>query len=305
MHPFMMNAMEEILDLVSPKSGVNLIILIGPTGVGKTALCEKLIQRTARDYADQLNSDTCIIPAIMVAAPSIGAKAFSMKHFMEIMLEALCEPMIDRKLTPDHLTEGYKLPFHMTSHRITHSAVRLATGKALQERNTQYVIVDEAAHILEGTSIATQINALKSLSDMTNSKFVLVGSYDLYKIISVNGQLARRCHVVHFPRYANDTKIEKHHFTKVAQKLSSLMELRSEVVLDPYLPTLLEASVGCIGILKDSLQRAYSLCLRRQSGKWTSKALESSLLRKSSTKTILREALDGEEMISENEVWRL
>ncbi|MGX1199219.1 TniB family NTP-binding protein [Parvibaculum sp. MBR-TMA-1.3b-4.2] len=304
-HPSMLNAMEEIQDAVSPNSGINVALLVGPPGVGKSATCEQLIQETAREYLDQLKADPFFNPAIMVSAPSLGDRAFSMADFFEIILEALGEPMIDQKLTPECISGGYDLPLRLSAPTMKLSALRVATGKALQARQTRYVIVDEAAHIMNGRALSEQVNALKSLSDMTQTKFVLVGSYDLYEIISVNGQLARRCHVVHLPRYTTDANGGKRHFNNVARALAKRMNLEPEVVLDPYLPALMEASVGCIGTLKHSLQRAYSRSLRHEGGRWSPSVLQYSLLRKAQTRKILNETLDGERLIAENEIWSL
>jgi len=99
------------------------------------------------------------------------------------------------------------------------------------------------------------------LSNICGVTFVLVGSYDLYDIMSLNGQLARRTHTVHFTRYLKDDAADYKAFKKTAEALVKQMPVTGEVDLQRWLDPLFERSIGCVGIMKDMLQRALTLAL--------------------------------------------
>jgi len=90
------------------------------------------------------------------------------------------------------------------------AALRSAVGRGLSERETGFLVIDEAAHIIRQTrgtgKLEIQLDTLKSLANegKTKTQMVLIGSYDLYRLMSLSGQLARRTHVLHFERYRDD-----------------------------------------------------------------------------------------------------
>ncbi len=93
--------------------------------------------------------------------------------------------------------------------------------------------------------------------------YVLVGTYDLFNFGKLNGQIARRCLPVHFPRYQLEREADCIEFQTALLELLRRMPLTCDAerwVTDHWL-YFYECSVGCIGVLKDWLLRAVSTAL--------------------------------------------
>jgi len=61
-----------------------------------------------------------------------------------------------------------------------------------------------------------------------------------------------------------------------------------------YTNDLMLNCIGCVGILKQTLQKALIFCLMVNNGKWDTKYLEKALLSKAQVQKILEETVDGE-----------
>lgn len=125
---------------------------------------------------------------------------------------------------------------------------------------------------------------------------VMVGSYDLYQLVSLSGQLARRTHVVHCERYREDRHEDVLAFTACLQKFQSVLPQLWGDQLVQYAQALHENTLGCVGTLSSVLTRAAKLA--EADGKWTVGALERALLTDAQRTRILEEILEGEAAIN-------
>jgi hypothetical protein len=281
-----------------PNTGTDIALLIGPTGVGKTSLTVALRKRILTTYHDAMLEDPSFIPVVLMEAPASGEILFSWRIFYIRLGVALAEPEMGKKVRTE-LVDGRTTIKHITS-GTTVAGMRIAIENALTYRRTLLVIIDEAVHMFRNcnpTRCATHMDALKSLSNISGVTLALVGSYDLYNLASLSGQLARRSAIVHMKRYiAGDASDEKS-FRAVVKTLQSHMPLLEIPNLVQYTDVLQQACVGCVGILKDTLTRALALTLRND-GKWKDEFLERSLLSQAQIRSILEEVLEGERLIS-------
>lgn len=217
-HPRIGQLFRETDLLLAPYSGADIVLLIGPTGVGKTTATTAMLENTYREQAVVMAEDMNFIPAVQIEAPSAGERAFSWRLLYSALLEALNEPLIGRKLdSTDSVSTQLKKRTGVDNKML--SGLRLSVERALKERRTRYVIIDEAVHILRQASereLPVYMDTLKSLSNICGVTFVLVGSYDLFDIMSLSGQLARRTHTVHFTRYRQDNQAD---YTRRSPKL--------------------------------------------------------------------------------------
>jgi hypothetical protein len=167
-------------------------------------------------------------------------------------------------------------------------------------RRTALIIIDEAIHLMrekESNALTKKMDTLKSLANIHGTSIVLVGSYDLYKLMNQYGQVARRSTLVHFERYRSEKPDDVTAFTKSLSKLQKALPVEGEPDLTPFAKALMLPCSGCVGTLKDTLQRALNICLTTYKGKWSEKCLEKALLSKAQVTTILEEITDGEERI--------
>lgn len=297
-HPRIESALEDLVLMAQPNTGTDIALLVGPTGVGKTSLTQALRDRLIKEYEAEQLEDPSFIPIVVVEAPASGEQAFSWGMFYTRMGIALEEPLIDRKVETI-LDDGRATVKHITS-GTTVGGLRVAIENALIHRKTLLLVIDEAVHLLRNCKearLASHMDALKSLSNICGVTLALVGSYDLYQLMSLSGQLARRSAIVHMQRYVPGDKNDEQSFLKVLRTLQKRLPLEEVPDLDKYALPLQHACVGCVGILKDTLTRALALTIRNK-GKWEEKFLERALLSEAQVTSILGEVLDGEESIS-------
>jgi hypothetical protein len=133
-HPHMASALEDVLTLATPHSGSNIIFLMGPTGVGKSATILTAEQQMIREYYSEIEADPSFIPIVVVEAPETGEKAFSWRILYENIGEKLQEPLIEKKAAT--MIEDERSRMLVSSRGPTVGALRNAVGKSLKTRRT-------------------------------------------------------------------------------------------------------------------------------------------------------------------------
>lgn len=298
-HTRIAQMMTELNSLIYPESQDSILLVCGPSGVGKTTLARHMVDAGLQAAAQEMQQDAGLIPAVYVEAPSSGESDFSWRLFYQRILTQLEGDIrlpkhafgIDAqtgRLVRSHGAAGNSL-----------AALRTAVERALRERGTRFLVIDEAAHIIRQTRrnrLEIQLDTLKSLANECGTQMVLVGSYDLYQLMSLSAQLARRTHVMHFERYREDRPEDVLAFRACVQKFQdALPDLWGQQLL-PHAEALHENTLGCVGTLSAVLMRAAKL--GQSTGGWTLDALRRALLTEAQRKQILEEILDGEAAIN-------
>lgn len=303
-HRQVAEAVQELEILLEPYSGVDIVLLIGPSGVGKTTLTQRMYERTLEAFAGEILKDQNFIPAAQFEAPAYGSKkGFSWEDAYLRLLEELGEPLTSRKthVVVDPHTQTAQRNRLVASGRMPLPALRKAVESALTHRRTQYVLLDEAVHIIRQTpakDLLNQMDTVKSLSNASNAHFVLIGSYDLYQsLIGLSGQVARRVKVVHFRRYHNGVSADEISFLSALSTLQRYLPVSQIPDLRPHAPMLMQSTLGCVGMLKTTLQRALGLSLSK------GRAIDEAMLRQSALSqaqlsTILAEIVEGERLLN-------
>lgn len=297
-HPRIQEVLEDLLAMANPGSGTDIALLIGPTGVGKSTLVDLLWRRIMQQRTQELEQDPGCIPAVVVEAPASGVREFSWRMFYERLGRGLCEPLMNRKQETT-LRDG-RTAVRPASAISTIGGMRGAVENALRSRRTSLVVVDEAAHLIrkvKGNSLDHRMDALKSLSNICDVTLTLVGSYDLYQLMDLSGQVARRSAIVHFARYLTGVPQDEKAFRICVSTLQKYLPLENPPDLTPLAGALHENSLGCVGILKDILARALVQVIAKDAGRWSDGALERALLTQDQLESILEETLTGESRI--------
>lgn len=298
-HPRIEQVIAELNPLIYPGSQDSILLVIGPTGVGKSTLAKHMVEQAIEGAASEMSTNAGLIPGIYVEAPSSGEDDFSWRLFYTQALAELGEDLSAPKVAYgiDPLTGRMVRPRGISPGGL--AGLRSAVERCLKERDTRFVVIDEAAHIIRQTRrsrLEIQLDTLKSLANKGSSQMVMVGSYDLYQLVSLSGQLARRIHVVHCERYRQDHPEDVVAFTACLQKFQSLLPHLWGEQLIQYAEALHENTLGCIGTLSSVLTRAAKLA--EADGHWTVGALERALLTDAQRTRILEEILEGEAAIN-------
>mgnify|MGYP000846782149 CR=1 FL=1 len=291
--------MRDLHTLTDPPSPDEMMLICGPTGVGKSTLARYVVGEMMGANAVQMNENAGLIPALYVNASASGEHDFSWRLFFNRILEQLDgdTAMPKHNYGIDPRTGRLVRPMGPSSNSL--AALRTSVERALRERGTQHIVIDEAAHIIRQAhrgKLEGHLDTLKSLANESGTQMVLIGSYDLYQLMSLSGQLARRTHVMHFDRYRVDKDEDVRAFRACVQKFENALPALWGHKLTAHSDALHQNTMGCIGTLSAVLKRAARFMAAGDG--WSASCLQRGFLTDAQHKRILEEILDGEEAIN-------
>ncbi len=300
-HPRLVEVHEAFKHAIRQPAGATLIQVFGPTGVGKTTLRQRIVRQLLEEAHPELERDPGYIPVAWVEAVSPDVGNFNWKDYYTRCLLALEEPHVDDKL--DDLVRGLYLNGRgqlVISKTVATTELRRALEKCLQHRRPQAFLVDEAQHLKKvssGRRVLDQMDALKSLANMSNTVHVLIGTYDLLGLLDLSGQLSRRSVDIHFARYRADDPAEVVDFQRVLRTFQRHLPLTQEPDLVARWEYFYEGSVGCVGVLKQWLSRALDLALETGETTLTEKCLKARAEPERHLLRLAREIQEGEDLL--------
>ena len=251
-HPRLLAARDQLMDVIDGSLPGSLILVLGPTGVGKTTLRCKLEQFLAEQMASVLIADPGRLPFVSVEATVPEASRFRWRDYFSQFLAGAREPLIERKvpLNCDYLPPTGSL----TGSQLEQAAVQL-----LRYRRPAAVFIDEAQHlsrVASGRRLIDQLDVIKSMANRTQTPHVLFGTYELLAFRNLSSQLSRRSVDLHFPRYRAESGEDIQIFKNVLGTFQDQFPTLEPPDLIQHWEFLYERCVGCVGVLKDWLMRA-------------------------------------------------
>lgn len=249
-HTRIRQMMEELNCLIYPGSQDSLLMVCGPTGVGKSTLARQMVKAEQEQSALEMERNAGIVPAVYVEAPASGEENFSWRLFYMQILEQLEMDVYLPKYQFDIDAETGRMVRSSNPRDRSLGALRTAVERSLLHRQTRFLVIDEAAHIIRQirrNRMEVQLDTLKSLANQAGVQIVLVGSYDLFQLMSLSGQLARRTHVLHMERYREDRPEDVRAFLGCVQKFQDSAPSLWANNLMRYAHVLLENTMGCVG----------------------------------------------------------
>jgi hypothetical protein len=143
------------------------------------------------------------------------------------------------------------------------------------------------------------LDAIKSLANKAQVPIVLFGTYELLPFRNLSGQLSRRSSDIHLRRYDNSVPAELNAFTNVVGTFQQHLPLEQQPDLVANWDYLYERSIGCVGVLKGWLLKAFSRALKQDSPTIEMKHLEGTALSVAQCDKMATEAVEGEGKIKE------
>lgn len=297
-HTRVMEMMAELDTLIYPGSQDSILLVCGPAGAGKTTLAKYMVENSLEQARTHMESNAGVVPAIYIEAPSSGENDFSWRLFYQRILARLGDDLDSPKVAYGVDAQSGRMVRPRGPGGNSLAALRTAVERGLREREVKFVVVDEAAHIIRQTRssrLEIQLDTLKSLVNQCGTQMVMVGSYDLYQLVSLSGQLSRRTHVLHFERYRSDRPEDVRSFASCVRSFEKALPHLWGGQLTRYSNELQENTLGCVGTLSSVLTRAARLA--EADGAWSFEALKRALLNEGQRKKILEETIDGEAAI--------
>jgi energy-coupling factor transporter ATP-binding protein EcfA2 len=303
-HPRLVAARETLLGAIYESAPNSLILVLGPTGVGKTTLRVKAEQLLTTAMSVDLEADPGLLPVVSVECIAPESGAFSWRdHFRRLLLH-MEEPLLDHKLHPGKsIRIANRTVRFMPNARAAGTEYRHAVERALCFRRPVAVMLDEAQHLARvgpGRRLSDQLDVIKSIANYTKTVHVLLGTYGLLVFRNLSAQLSRRSFDIHFTRYRVADPGDRKAFLTVLRSFEQQLPLPEPPELVKEWEYLYERSIGCVGVLKDWLVRALTAVLRRSAPALTLRDLQTQALNVSQCDKMLAEALEGEGRLGES-----
>ena len=302
-HPRLVETDDLAMRAIREPADAGLIVIYGPSGVGKTTLCQRICQQVTEEMLPELQQDPGRLPIGILEAVAGESGDFNWRDFYYRAQLALAEPLIDHKIGETHWRERRGASERVAVRRGAVVAdLRHAFEQCLRHRRPRAFIVDEAQHlkkIASGRRLLDQLDTIKSIASLTRTLFVLIGTYELLALTNLSGQLNRRSVDLHFPRYQLSAPEDVAAFRRVLVTLQAHLPLDEPPDLVTPLEYCYQRSVGCVGVLKDWLTRTLASALERGARTITPRDLERHALSTPKLLQMAREITEGEQRLTD------
>jgi energy-coupling factor transporter ATP-binding protein EcfA2 len=293
-HPHLSSALNKLLDTINNPGKRSIVMVVGPSGVGKSTLYKAAMARVIKNFAP---ANKAQIPIAGVEAIAPDNSNFDIKDFYIRSLEALREPLIEYKVSYDD-----NIVFKKDD---PNRILRRSLENALKHRAPKAFLIDEAQHfttVSSGARLVNQMDLIKSMASVSKVLHVMIGTYGLVPFINQSGQLSRRGLDIHLPRYKIESKKDMEKFENIIYSFQRNLPLEKEPDLISNVDLLYKRTIGCVGILKDWLFRAYKEAIEGKKKTLTMDLLKEHAHSIDQCMTMLIEAREYEHYDVESEV---
>lgn len=263
-HPHFHNAVEPVLTHVQLGSRGGILMVVGPTGVGKSTLIRYCI-KTLDEYVLKYPECGMGYP-LVIEAPAPERGEFNWKDFYIHALKGLCEPSPERKIDIDAAVDALIHGKSIASHKhMTTYKLREIFEQAIDIRRPIAIFIDEVQHLAKCKSQirkADNLDVIKSISNGAATSYILVGTYEARDMMYHGGQLSRRVCIDHFHRYREDI-LDFRYFEHIFRSICIQFNLKVDEDVRNDIWYLYNHTLGCIGILMTWIRKTVELSITR------------------------------------------
>lgn len=265
-HAIFLELRDELLAAIQDGARGRVIMIVGPTGVGKTWLSLDVIEILI-DYVEK-NPELGYGRPLFLEAESPEYGEFSWRSFYVQGLRKLGEPAIRSKRNIDRLIEELRLGKPIPTYQpLKVHELRTLYLQALEELRPIAVFVDEVASMGKSHSHENRggnLNVLKSFSNQRTTIHVLLGTIDAKKMLYHEAQTARRVEPVPFWHYSR-VNPDVSYFVKIMKETLEEVGVVAEHSLFQDEQFIYAHSLGLAGVGIDWLRRSTERMFRARS----------------------------------------
>ncbi len=277
----------------------HIALVIGPTGVGKSCLAQSILSECYKRVGS--DGDSRSLPMVYFEADVHSTGSFSWKDFYKRLLRAIGELESARVYGAADNVSEFGARKYSNKNR-SEADLKSDLELRLYEYGVQYILLDEIQHIFKygGKSEERNLDILKSISNKTGCRFVGLGTYEVSFSVEKSAQLSRRILTVEFPSYSLKSVNEKKQFESAYVGLLAHMPVELESEIANAVEDVFIGCCGCVGILKEWLNRALVLALSSDQAV-SLDILKSTRLKGNQLKSIAEEIREGKAFFQEPE----
>ena len=146
-HPQLVEARDKLMATIQESPPNSLVMVFGPTGVGKTTLLAKVEQILTQSLLSALQTDRVRIPVVSVEAVAPESGNFNWRDQFKRILLRMKEPLVGYKLPePTPWNEDREL-YARPNSKTQGTEYRYAVEQALRYRRPLAVLIDEALEL--------------------------------------------------------------------------------------------------------------------------------------------------------------